>query len=84
MRVGSYNPLNITLIIVVNALPPFVTRCLTRMLAYQRRNAHAQYRRPYVKPTPTPFTTPLFFPNFSAFVSDFENASTALSSPANE
>ena len=73
-----------TLIIVVNAFAPFVSLCLTSMPAYQRSNAHAQNRRPYVNPTPTPFANPLFFPSLRALFSDLEYTSTALSSPTNE
>nr|GMC75668.1 hypothetical protein Iba_scaffold34358CG0050 [Ipomoea batatas] len=42
----TYNPLKMTFMIVVNAFPPFVSLCLTRMLAYQRSKAQAQNRRP--------------------------------------
>ena len=73
-----------TLIIVVKAFPPFVSPCLTSILAYQRSNAHAQNKSPYVKPTPTPFANPLFFPSLRALLSELEYVSTALSSPTNE
>lgn len=73
-----------TLMMVVNAFPPFVLWCLTSMLAYHRSNAQAQNNSPYVKPTPTPLAYPLFFPNFRALSSDLEYEETAFSSPTNE
>lgn len=84
VTLDTYKPLNITLIIVVKAFPPLVFPCLTRTLAYQRRNAQAQKRSAYVDPMPIPLATPVLFASLRAFLSEFEYVSIAFFSPTNE
>ncbi|KAK9162891.1 hypothetical protein Syun_003793 [Stephania yunnanensis] len=50
---------------------------LTRTLACQRRRPQEHNMTAYITPRPNPFTNPLFFPSFSAFV-DFIICSLAL------